>query len=58
MKLNNEKETKSHLLDMEREKDQRLTSSMDNEATMKWNTIAKSLEELLLSNPTSKTHKW
>ena len=31
-----------------------LTSSMENEATMKWNALAKSLEELFLSKPTSK----
>ena len=32
-----------------------LTFSMDNEATMKWNALAKSPKELFLSNPTSKT---
>ena len=31
-----------------------LTFSMDNEATMKWNALAKSPEEFFLSNPTSK----
>ena len=31
-----------------------LTSSMDNEATMKWNSLSKSPKGLLLSNPTSK----
>ena len=31
-----------------------LTFSMDNEATMKWNALAKSPEELLLSKPISK----
>ena len=36
---------------MEREKDQRITSSMENEATMKQNAFAKSPEELLLSKP-------
>ena len=35
-----------------------LTSSMDNEATMKWNALSKPLEEILLPKLTSKTHEW
>ena len=49
--------TKWHLLDIEREKDQMIASSMENEATMKWNALAKPPEELLLSNIASKTYQ-
>ena len=51
MKLNNAKKTKWHLLDIEREKDQMLTSSMENEPTVKWDALAKSSEEIFLSKP-------
>ena len=38
-------------MDIEREKDQMLTCSMENEATIKQNAFSKSSKELLLSNP-------
>ena len=41
---------------MKRGEDQVFTSSMDYEATKKWNALAKSLEELLLPKIPSKTH--
>ena len=41
---------------MERGKDQVFTSSMDYEATRKWNSLAKLSEEPLLPKLASKTH--
>ena len=41
---------------MKRGEDQVFTSSMDCEATKKWNSIAKLPEELLLPKLPSKTH--